>query len=110
MLKKWNVKRLAVMLTTLVLGFSFMVPSVYAKGQGKGGSHSPGPGFEPKGWDEGKKKGWNGGEEPPGLAKQDKDKDKNKNKDKHKKNKKHKGKKEEKKENKEAEKHEAEKK
>ena len=104
MLKSWSVKKFTAMLTILVLGLSFIIPSVYAKGAGKGEGRSPGPGFEPKGWDEGKKTGWNGAEKPPGLIKKDTGK--------HKKNKKHKhkGKEEDKKENHEAEKHETEKK
>src|SRR6266404_5401261 len=74
MLRNQGDKKFIAVLVALVLGFSFMMPSVYAKGHGRSESNSPGPGSEPSGWDQGKKKGWNGGDEPPGLAKKKKKK------------------------------------
>ncbi len=104
MLKDSRIRMLVIVFVALFLGLSFTAPLVYAKGHGGNGGNASGPGSEPKGWDEGKKKGWNGGDEPPGLAKKHKNK-----KGQHKKGKKHKGNKEEEKENKDAEKNETEK-
>ncbi len=111
MVKRFVVRRFMVILIALAVGFNFLLPSVYAaRGGGRGDAGSPGPGIEPKGWDEGKKEGWKGTEQPPGLAKQDKGVNKGKDKGKNNKHKgKHKGKKEEKKESPEAKAHEKEK-
>ncbi len=90
MFKSWRLKRAMIMLAAFVVGSTFAFPCAFAKGggggAGRGDESAPGPGFEPSGWDQGKKEGWKGADEPPGLVKEatvkgkDKDKDKDKGK------------------------------
>lgn len=46
-------------------------PLGWAKHEGKGEGHGGGHQGTPPGWEHGKKKGWHGGDMPPGLAKKE---------------------------------------
>lgn len=80
--------RLLVFAIALAVGVTITPSNAFAKGFGHDGNHADrdhdrGGHATPPGWSHGKKTGWRGGDEPPGLAKKHHDFDRDHDRDRH---------------------------